>query len=111
MKKSAAKEPLLNTLARQVGHAAGTIAKAAQNLASDAVAVVKTDAAKPTAPRTKAAKKTMLAKQVLQELNAGGHKLDTLSMGMSGDFESAIAEGATLVRIGTALFGNRQAAG
>jgi uncharacterized pyridoxal phosphate-containing UPF0001 family protein len=29
-------------------------------------------------------------------------------MGMSGDFESAIAEGATLVRIGTALFGSRQ---
>jgi len=48
---------------------------------------------------------------LLEELNAGGHKLDTLSMGMSGDFESAIAEGATLVRIGTALFGNRQAAG
>jgi PLP dependent protein len=44
---------------------------------------------------------------LLEELNANGHKLDTLSMGMSGDFESAIAEGATLVRIGTALFGNR----
>jgi PLP dependent protein len=43
----------------------------------------------------------------LQDLNAGGLKLDTLSMGMSGDFESAIAEGATLVRIGTALFGAR----
>jgi PLP dependent protein len=43
----------------------------------------------------------------LQDLNAGGFKLDTLSMGMSGDFESAIAEGATLVRIGTALFGSR----
>ena len=43
----------------------------------------------------------------LQGLNAGGLKLDTLSMGMSGDFESAIAEGATLVRIGTALFGSR----
>jgi uncharacterized pyridoxal phosphate-containing UPF0001 family protein len=42
-----------------------------------------------------------------EELNASGHKLDTLSMGMSGDFESAIAEGATLVRIGTALFGSR----
>jgi pyridoxal phosphate enzyme (YggS family) len=42
-----------------------------------------------------------------EELNASGHKLDTLSMGMSGDFESAIAEGATLVRIGTALFGRR----
>jgi pyridoxal phosphate enzyme (YggS family) len=41
------------------------------------------------------------------ELNASGHKLDTLSMGMSADFESAIAEGATLVRIGTAIFGNR----
>jgi uncharacterized pyridoxal phosphate-containing UPF0001 family protein len=33
--------------------------------------------------------------------------LDTLSMGMSGDMEAAIAEGATLVRIGTALFGPR----
>jgi pyridoxal phosphate enzyme (YggS family) len=44
---------------------------------------------------------------LLEELNASGHKLDTLSMGMSGDFESAIAEGATLVRIGTALFGKR----
>jgi pyridoxal phosphate enzyme (YggS family) len=43
----------------------------------------------------------------LQDLNAGGLKLDTLSMGMSADFESAIAEGATLVRIGTALFGAR----
>jgi PLP dependent protein len=43
----------------------------------------------------------------LQDLNAGGLKLDTLSMGMSADFESAIAEGATLVRIGTALFGPR----
>jgi PLP dependent protein len=47
-------------------------------------------------------------RRLLEELNADGHKLDTLSMGMSGDFESAIAEGATLVRIGTALFGSRQ---
>ncbi|HXP63901.1 MAG TPA: YggS family pyridoxal phosphate-dependent enzyme [Steroidobacteraceae bacterium] len=46
-------------------------------------------------------------RHALEELNAGGLKLDTLSMGMSGDFESAIAEGATLVRIGTALFGAR----
>jgi PLP dependent protein len=42
-----------------------------------------------------------------EELNAAGARLDTLSMGMSGDFESAIAEGATIVRIGTALFGER----
>jgi pyridoxal phosphate enzyme (YggS family) len=43
----------------------------------------------------------------LDTLNAGGLELDTLSMGMSADFESAIAEGATLVRVGTALFGGR----
>jgi pyridoxal phosphate enzyme (YggS family) len=41
------------------------------------------------------------------ELNATGLKLDTLSMGMSADFEAAIAEGATMVRIGTAVFGAR----
>jgi pyridoxal phosphate enzyme (YggS family) len=40
-------------------------------------------------------------------LNSGEANLDTLSMGMSGDFEAAILEGATLVRIGTALFGER----
>jgi pyridoxal phosphate enzyme (YggS family) len=37
----------------------------------------------------------------------GSANRQTLSMGMSGDFEAAIAEGATLVRIGTALFGQR----
>lgn len=41
------------------------------------------------------------------ELNATGHRLDTLSMGMTGDLEAAIAEGATHVRIGTAIFGAR----
>jgi hypothetical protein len=41
-------------------------------------------------------------------LSAGGLALDTLSMGMSGDFEAAIQEGATFVRIGTALFGPRR---
>jgi hypothetical protein len=40
-------------------------------------------------------------------LNASGLELDTLSMGMSGDFEAAIAEGSTMVRIGTAIFGAR----
>jgi PLP dependent protein len=44
---------------------------------------------------------------LLQELNATGLELDTLSMGMSADFESAIAEGATHVRVGTAIFGGR----
>jgi pyridoxal phosphate enzyme (YggS family) len=46
-------------------------------------------------------------RSMLDGLIAGGLPLDTLSMGMSADFESAIAEGATHVRIGTALFGAR----
>jgi hypothetical protein len=46
-------------------------------------------------------------RELLQGLNDAGHRLDTLSMGMSGDYEAAIAEGATYVRIGTALFGER----
>jgi hypothetical protein len=37
-----------------------------------------------------------------------GVQMDELSMGMTGDFEAAIAEGATLIRIGTAIFGARQ---
>jgi len=40
-------------------------------------------------------------------LNKKGFKLDTLSMGMSNDMEAAIAEGATIIRIGTAIFGSR----
>jgi pyridoxal phosphate enzyme (YggS family) len=44
---------------------------------------------------------------LLDDLNVRGMGLDTLSMGMSADFEAAIAEGATQVRIGTALFGAR----
>jgi len=36
-----------------------------------------------------------------------GLKLDQLSMGMSGDLEAAIAEGSTMVRVGTDLFGTR----
>ncbi len=43
-----------------------------------------------------------------EEIEAGGIPLDTLSMGMSADLEAAVAEGATLVRIGTALFGPRR---
>ncbi len=46
-------------------------------------------------------------RDLLQELRAGGHELDTLSMGMTEDMEAAIAEGATWVRIGTAVFGPR----
>jgi pyridoxal phosphate enzyme (YggS family) len=45
--------------------------------------------------------------ELLARLNAGGAQLDTLSMGMSADLEPAICAGATIVRIGTALFGAR----
>ncbi len=48
-----------------------------------------------------------LLKQKLQQLNQQAYNLDTLSMGMSNDMEAAIAEGATIVRIGTAIFGAR----
>ncbi len=44
---------------------------------------------------------------LFEQLNNHGLQLDTLSIGMSGDFAAAIAEGATLVRIGTAIFGAR----
>lgn len=44
----------------------------------------------------------------LNDLRRQGHALDTLSIGTSEDFEAAIFEGATLVRIGTALFGPRR---
>ncbi|EKD53685.1 MAG: hypothetical protein ACD_60C00160G0007 [uncultured bacterium] len=44
---------------------------------------------------------------IFDNLNKNGFKLDTLSMGMSDDMEAAVAEGATLVRIGTAIFGQR----
>lgn len=46
-------------------------------------------------------------RQALEQLNLEGLQLDTLSMGMSDDLEAAVAEGTTIVRIGTALFGPR----
>jgi pyridoxal phosphate enzyme (YggS family) len=46
-------------------------------------------------------------RELLAVLNAQGLALDTLSMGMSADLEAAVAEGATLLRVGTAVFGAR----
>ncbi len=46
-------------------------------------------------------------RELRDALNAGGLALDTLSMGMSADLEAAILEGATIVRVGTAVFGAR----
>ena len=62
------------------------------------------------APRTEVAEQraafARLAR-MLAELRQQGIDCDTLSMGMTGDMEAAIAEGSTLVRIGTAIFGER----
>ena len=46
-------------------------------------------------------------RELLVALNDAGLGLDTLSMGMSADLEAAVAEGATIVRVGTAIFGGR----
>ena len=47
-------------------------------------------------------------RHAMTELNNSGHSMDTLSMGMSNDIEAAIAEGSTILRIGTAIFGKRE---
>ena len=46
-------------------------------------------------------------RELKEQLAHEGVVLDTLSMGMSADLEAAVAEGATLVRIGTSIFGER----
>ena len=61
----------------------------------------------PTADTTLRRQRFALLRELQAKLLAQGHPLDTLSMGMSDDLEDAIAEGATLVRIGTAVFGKR----
>jgi len=50
-----------------------------------------------------------LLRRLLEGLHAEDAAADTLSMGMSDDLEAAVAEGATIVRVGTAIFGARQA--
>lgn len=59
----------------------------------------------PDAPR----EAYLRLRALYDELNAAGMNLDTLSMGMTADLETAVECGATLVRIGTALFGPRPA--
>jgi len=50
-----------------------------------------------------------LTRELAESLARDGIVMDTLSMGMSDDFRAAIMEGATIVRIGTAVFGPRDA--
>lgn len=48
-----------------------------------------------------------LLRELRERHESGGHRLPELSMGMSDDFEAAVREGATMVRLGTVLFGER----
>jgi len=48
-----------------------------------------------------------LLRELMQQINAQGLELDTLSMGMSHDLDAAVLEGATIVRVGSAIFGQR----
>jgi uncharacterized pyridoxal phosphate-containing UPF0001 family protein len=57
--------------------------------------------------RERFARLRSLLQQLNQARTASQPALDTLSMGMSADMEAAILEGATMVRIGTAIFGSR----
>lgn len=63
----------------------------------------------PAATNTPAHQRHAFAKlrQAKEQIQTSGVTLDTLSMGMSGDMEAAIAEGATFVRVGTDIFGAR----
>ena len=48
-------------------------------------------------------------RRLFEQVQASGLPLDTLSMGMSDDLDAAVAEGSTLLRVGSALFGRRLA--
>jgi pyridoxal phosphate enzyme (YggS family) len=61
----------------------------------------------PTSDAALARRRFAQLREIMERLNRDGLSLDTLSMGMSADFEAAVAEGATLVRVGTAIFGER----
>ena len=65
--------------------------------------------ASPTDDASERRRQFAILRQGLEALRAGGLAVDTLSMGMSDDFEDALREGATMVRIGTAIFGARNA--
>ena len=81
---------------------ATTPADAARTGAARLMAIpeAETDAAKQHLPFAQ-------VRRLYEQLQQDGMPLDTLSMGMSGDLAAAVAEGATIVRIGTAIFGAR----
>ena len=93
--KSGASEDELPELARQVA--------ALPNLRLRGLMAI------PEATKDEAQQRAAFARlrALFETLRAQGLALDTLSMGMSGDLKAAVAEGATIVRIGSAIFGVR----
>lgn len=63
---------------------------------------------RPTADIAEQRAQFRVLRKLFDQLNAEGLGLDTLSMGMSDDMEAAILEGATIVRVGSAIFGKRE---
>lgn len=61
----------------------------------------------PSADPAEQSRQLAAVQVVYENLRSQGLPLDTLSMGMSSDLETAVAEGSTMVRVGTALFGQR----
>ncbi|MBI2315587.1 MAG: alanine racemase, partial [Betaproteobacteria bacterium] len=64
----------------------------------------------PSTDMALARRRFRMLRELRDDLNRDGLALDTLSMGMSADLEAAIAEGATIVRVGAAIFGERKSA-
>jgi pyridoxal phosphate enzyme (YggS family) len=93
--KSGASEAELPELARQVARLPNLRLRGLM-----AIPEPESDPARQRAPFAR-------LRQLAEQLRAEGIALDTLSMGMSGDLETAVAEGATIVRIGSAIFGAR----
>ena len=93
--KSGARPDELPELARQVAEL--------PNLRLRGLMAIPEAQADPALQRAAFAKLRGLA----EDLRADGLALDTLSMGMSGDMQAAILEGATIVRVGSAIFGER----
>lgn len=62
----------------------------------------------PTNSIAKQRQQFRMVRELQEAMQAQGLTLDTLSMGMSDDFPAAIAEGATIIRVGSAIFGARQ---
>jgi pyridoxal phosphate enzyme (YggS family) len=83
------------TVARQVARLPGIVLRGLMAIPS------------PTADFTSQREPFSRLRLLFEQLVREGLPLDTLSMGMSNDIEAAIAEGATLVRVGTAIFGER----